>query len=338
MDLVNQTPLPAKLQVAPVEGERRAGALVVKATFRVASGLAELELNDPLPILAQDTPTELGILPNDMMVPGPTGELEVVVLAAAYSTPGDRTRASVDLSIGDLSRSLEVFGDRRWIGEGDEAGISDPTPFERMPLGWDRAYGGTADVRVDASARVPVTQPLNPLGRGIDHERWRGVLEDGGLREPGLTDERTPRLLPNVEHPDHLIRAWSDDPLPYSWAPLPVDIGLLTYLRVTASSEQRNTPRALQRSHPDLTVTPPEAGTVISLRGCSPDGQPFTFGMPGAGVVADSMVEGRIGALHLAPQLLVILPEESRFTLTYRGYFTMPFVDGDERSLRLRSL
>ena len=53
-------------------------------------------------------------------------------------------------------------------------------------------------------------------------------------------------------------------------------------------------------------------------------------------VLADYELGERAGTRELGPQLLMLLPEESRFYLVYRHFFTMEVTQGMQRSFRLR--
>ena len=90
-------------------------------------------------------------------------------LAHGYAYPSERSNAvAVRVRLGDREKTLLVFGDRYWKGTRP----SDPLPFERMPLTWDRAYGGEGFA-------------ANPVGRGravVDGKQWLPNIELPGSR------------------------------------------------------------------------------------------------------------------------------------------------------------
>lgn len=100
-------------------------------------------------------------------------------LVSGYAYPRERPNAvAVRARLGDCEKTLLVSGDRYW----QETGPSEPRPFERMPLTWDRAYGG--------EGYAP-----NPAGRGravIDGVRWLPNLELPGSRLVDPDDVVTP--------------------------------------------------------------------------------------------------------------------------------------------------
>ncbi|MCA9621187.1 MAG: DUF2169 domain-containing protein, partial [Myxococcales bacterium] len=101
----------------------------------------------------------------------------------------------VSLSVGSAQFRLRVFGDRRWkVRGGEVVGCTRAEPFERLPICWERAFGG-------------VESPYNPLGRG------HGVVPE----------DPESLLLPNFEHPDRLIAHPSDRPPPACFLPVPAE-------------------------------------------------------------------------------------------------------------------
>lgn len=112
---------------------------------------------------------------------------EVLLVGHAYAPGGQPVPSLVArLVVGDMDKAIGVSGDR-WIGVGDH--VSDPKPFARMPLRWERAAGG------------PGTR--NPAGM---------VLEAPGLRGP------VP--LPNLAPPGVRTASWRDAIPPSGFGPL----------------------------------------------------------------------------------------------------------------------
>ena len=99
-----------------------------------------------------------------------------------------RTGASVRLAIGSVDKTLYVIGDRVFRVDGT---ASDPTPFTKMPIGYERAFGGPGF-------------PDNPVGVGATPRR-----------EGGADVHR----LPNVEDPQRLIKQRGDQPPPAGFGP-----------------------------------------------------------------------------------------------------------------------
>ena len=136
---------------------------------------------------------------------------DVVVIGSAYAPPGQPiSRLDVGIEVGEARKVITVHGDRFAIlqGSGRLPVFSDPRPFMRMPLVYERAYGGT-----DRTTAVEFPYPRNPVGCGVV------------LKAPSDTRIR----LPNFEDPTDLLtperlvigeaKHWNRQPLPQgmSW-------------------------------------------------------------------------------------------------------------------------
>lgn len=352
MELINHTPVVARTYATDDPRSPRVpysvGMIHAKATFELVSpNRTELVTQDPFPLLLADEPTPLGVLPRDI-VARTERKLEVMVLGMARARGGAPTsRARVGLRIGALERSLNVYGDRTWVGQ-DRA--SDPLPFESMPLTYDRAFGGTAEVELDADTKLQVSSPLNRHGRGFDAEKLARLMVEAWGAPEGYPRLSYRRLLPNLEGPACPVLSANDEPEPYCWAPIPRDIGFASnHRRVQAAANGSGVAgitRALKegqlsledryyRAHPDLILDALPPGARVRLSGMSTDGD-FDFELPQLRVFADYVLGTRSGARELVPQVLVLLPEQRRLYMVYRTGFSFLPEAGMERSFRLR--
>jgi hypothetical protein len=346
MELVNQTAVPAQLLVADMPDEGcRGGLLVAKATFDFSAGLPRLDSADPLPVLAEPAPLgDVGELPEDL-VPREDPAFEVLLLGACHPPGGRPAReAAVALSLGAVARRLLVTGDRAWVGHGPSATIGPPAEFMRMPLSYERAFGGSAEIRIDPHSTYPVFEPLNARGRGFDAEEYLAGCAAAFECPSGFPVlSPAPRLLPNLEDPERRIRAWADHPPPACWATIPRDVGFGA--RALSARLARYGPRATRaqqaqaayfRAHPDWTLdAPPPARALLRLEGARPQG-PIAFALPSLRVLADYEIGSRFGTLELLPQALVVVAEQLRFYLVYRRLFRFDAAPGQARSFRLR--
>lgn len=127
---------------------------------------------------------------NDLVLTKTT--TDVLVVGHAYA-PGGRRATGMDVGfrVGPLEKVLRVTGDRAW----GVAGRSGPEPFVRMPLTYERAFGG-----VDRRSPHPERdwEWRNPVGTGFAISR----------------DTATGGALPNVEYANEPVRSWSDRPRP----------------------------------------------------------------------------------------------------------------------------
>jgi hypothetical protein len=341
MELVNQTPLPVSLTVTK-DAQRpgvKMGLLVAKATFAVdARGAITLVAADPFPVENDDVPTELGLMPRDTIMRAGT-ELEVLLLGAAYA-PRPVTEMTVSLAIADRANHLAVTGDRYWTGAGPGARPSEPAPFTRMPLTWERAFGGSADVALDAHTVIEVCEPRNPFGRGFDPEPMaRGLAAEMGV-PAGYPRYEQLRALPNVEHPRERVTAFDDRPEPHCWAPRPVTMirpagDDEALRRVAAAAREAPSPR-FYRTTREMILAAAPLGAPVRVAGVLPSGRDFVFALPNMTVFADYVLGKHGGTKTLVPQVLVLLPEQARFYIVFRMDFLMKAQEDDARSLRLR--
>jgi len=127
-----------------------------------------------------------------MGMPKPRGE--VVVTGSCVAPKGTtRVASEVSVRVGELRKSLNIFGDRFWVREGGIMKlIKDPEPFAEIPITYEKAFGGEGFKK-------------NPLGKGID-----SVVASNG---------RTVIPLPNIEDPGRIIGSPSDRPDPAGFAP-----------------------------------------------------------------------------------------------------------------------
>jgi len=130
--------------------------------------------------------TELSeVLGDDLIIDEgiPKSRAEFLVVGNAYQPDGvPAITREVKATVGDLTKSLYVIGDRTW-----RRGVpTQPVPFTEMSLGWENAYGGEGYDR-------------NPLGKGYVPEDADG-------------DESHPLL--NIEIPGQLLTSPKQRPEP----------------------------------------------------------------------------------------------------------------------------
>lgn len=121
-----------------------------------------------------------------------------VVLVGSAVAPGPGTREMlVAIQVGPVKKGVRVVGDRVFFKSLLSVGMSDPVPFESVPLLWERAYGGWD--RSHPDERKHTCEYRNPVGVGF---RASGSRFEEGLR------------CPNLEDPARPFRGWGDRPPP----------------------------------------------------------------------------------------------------------------------------
>lgn len=190
MDVKNGT----SLVVGTLHGAVPGGdalTVVVKGTFDlVEGGRARAAARTEADVLTgdlgwDDEPRGSCRYPSDFAPFKPQGE----VLLVGHFTPvanETRTHTTLTLRLGAVEKSIVLIGDRHFRESSPGVfAMSEPRPLGRIPLGYERAFGGAAVA-------------TNPVGRG----------------------SAAPFELPNLEDPRSLVTAPHDRPNPACFAPL----------------------------------------------------------------------------------------------------------------------
>jgi uncharacterized protein YjbI with pentapeptide repeats len=163
--------------------------IIVKAAYRLVPGCAAVVDETKPPVACGDEPADPKVAlrhASDFVPHKPKADFLVVGVAHAPDG-GPVRRCHVSIAIGAHTKSLVVFGDRRWTWGPLGASPGEPAPFVTMSLGYDRAFGG------------PGSRD-NPVGCGAD--------------------VRSGQPLPNIELPDQLITQSTHRPEPAGFGPL----------------------------------------------------------------------------------------------------------------------
>lgn len=237
---------------------------------------------------------------------------DVVMLGDAWAEGHSVSEMDVALVVGPVRKTVRVFGDREWRGLSGHT-ISSAVPFARMPLVYERAFGGILEIDQDGH---PVRMdPRNPLGVGP--ARLQG------------SDQATLRRLPNLEDPLHLLQSPRDEPPPAcfgfvapSWLPRSGFSGTYdeTWQATRAPFLPADfDPRFLQVAPPGL-VCPAflQGGEPIYMLGASPHG-PLHTHVPHCDVEVAVKVARKVESIPMRLQTLLIEPNEQRLGLSFHG-------------------
>ena len=175
---------------------------VVKATFRrraEARGALALALSDEqLPVRAGDIAHFPDAPDSSVRYPADIASrkrgADVVVLGDAVARVPSK-QVDVAVQVGERRVPLRVHGERVFYRGVGGIAIGPAAAFERKPIVYERAWGGT-----DGG----VVERRNPVGRGIAKNASALV--------------GTP--APQIEHPDHPITSASDRPEPVGYGAL----------------------------------------------------------------------------------------------------------------------
>lgn len=211
--LINETPFAAQeLYLADEEG-RDLLVVVVQATYRISQDSSLSLAEEQLPVETAGTyhgePGTSSYRYEPQVAPVKLAT-DVVLLGHAFPERPGATHVDVRFRVGPVGKVIRVFGDRQWYGRSGYAAISDPQPFDKMPLVYDRAFGGWD--RSPADPDQHTVEARNPVGVGY-HNKKLGTFIDGAP-------------LPNLEDPRQLIKGYYDAPPPAAfgfvgpdWAP-----------------------------------------------------------------------------------------------------------------------
>ena len=180
--------------------------VAVKATFLIASDgstlLADQQEKVCLAPKFRDKPGESSLL-YDSDLNHTKLNTDVVLNGHAYA-PGGRPASQVDvrLRVANVDKTLRVFGDRIWKRTLLGLSPSDPEPFKKMPVTYERAFGGRDCGPTDSPHGA--WDERNPVGVGF------ALRRDHLLGQP----------VPNVEYLDALIESWNKRPNPAGFGPV----------------------------------------------------------------------------------------------------------------------
>lgn len=302
--LSNDTPFAAERSVQLDQKGVQHWVVIVKGSYRFDGPAPKLVADQEPVCLAPKylgDPGQSSLLRESEMTFGHPGT-DVLLNAVAHAPAGHQLRQmDVRVSVGQLTKTVRVFGDRQWVGTGVDVVPSWPIPFEKMPISYERAYGGAL---ADGSA----FEERNPIGRGF------------GLTRQQLVDQP----LPNIEDPTEPIRSIGDRPTPAglsaissSWRPRRQLAGTFD-----AAWEKTKLPLLPDDFAPAFFVaapsglhspTPLQGGERVRLEGLSPAGR-IEFSVPRE-VISITTTIGRAKTRHSVQLDRVIIEPETRLVV-----------------------
>jgi hypothetical protein len=229
---------------------------------------------------------------------------DVVAVGHAYAPRGPIRVMEARFAFGSdgnaFDRKLAVFGDRRWERGPVAEKPSEPDPFVRMPLRWERAFGGT---KFDA----------NPAGIGYPDRMRRG-----------------PRLLPNLEDPARRLRTPNQIVAPACFGPIP----LAWKDRAASRGRARETwpllPEELDWTRFQAAPAPQQLAFLqgdepFALHGMHARHAVLAGSLPGVRARCFAVAGGRVDEIALRLDTVVFTVDEMRIDLVFRG--ALPVAD-----------
>jgi hypothetical protein len=254
---------------------------------------------------------------------------DVVVNGHAWAARAGVSETSVGLRVGALQKQAVVVGDRVWFKSMGQVSASKPRPFEKIPLRWERAFGGWDRSHADPNRHA--CEVRNPVGVGM---RPTKSFEDG-LR------------LPNVEDLEKPLRRFGDVVPPVGfgfvsphWQPRAALAG--TYDERWQKERAPLLPKNFDRAHlnaaaPGLTARGYLRGDELVVTvGMSPQGN-LRCTLPGVPPpwVRLLPVRGREQVVATNLDTIIIEPDERRVLLLWRA--CLPLLTGphDVKTLQI---
>jgi hypothetical protein len=238
---------------------------------------------------------------------------DVVLTGHAYAQRYGDPYVDVSLSVGRLKKTVRVFGDRWWERSLGIYRASKAIPFRRIPLVYERAFGGVD--RSHSDQKRHEWEMRNPVGVGFRAKRSKLPLK--GAR------------LPNIEDPNDLISRPRDRPEPAgfgfiapSWKPRTEYQG--TY---DANWQRKRMPLLPEdfddrfnnaASHDLIADGYFVGGELVQVRNATPSGV-LRFRIPCIMLESSLLIDAEICRIDMQLDTVVIDTDLSRFILTWRG-------------------
>jgi hypothetical protein len=304
--------------------------VVVKGTFQISPAGVTIA-DEPRPVVLADEywgkPGESSLKHASevhLFKPG----TDVVIVGEACA-PGERPVSQVDVSVGiaDRVKLARVHGDRYWTEGLGGMRPSKPKPFVRIPVTYERAYGGRHVV--DPVKGTLLEEPRNPVGRGFLGKR--SAKELLGHPTPNVEDLQRPIGLLGERSPPVGFGAIAP-----GWEPRRSCAG--TYDEAWKKTQAPYLPRDFDARF--FNVAPEElvvrsglgGGEPVAVQGFHPRGMQ-RFDLPRSELAIWARVAGRRERLPARLDTVVLEPTEERFTLSWRAV-----LPADKKLLRIEAV
>lgn len=290
--------------------------VVVKGTFDIGvDGSLRIADEQIGPLLAPEYHGEPGAsslkYDADLVAAKPT--TDVLLNGTAYA-PGGRPSTSfvVGMSVGPVKKVLKVNGHQVWEKRALGVRPSPLDPVERVPIVYERAYGGYDHANPDPRNHRLDTR--NPVGCG-------------------LVDDPNPRVgqhLPNFEYPDRAVEKAGPagfGALDSFWSPRRELAG--TYdekwlkRRMPLLPEDWN-PLSLQCAPTDQRPPSPlRGGEVVDLRNLTPGGS-LQFVLPKIQLTFNTLIDGQAKEHRGHVATVIIEPDHPRVIMVWKSVINCP--------------
>jgi hypothetical protein len=243
---------------------------------------------------------------------------DVVMIGHAWAPRAGISEMSVGVKVGPVQKQAMVVGDRACFKSLGSVGFSKPRPFEKIPLRWERAFGGWDRSHPDPARHA--CEARNPVGMGA---RPSKSFEEG-------------MRLPNIEDLQQPLKKLGDAPPPAGfgfvsphWQPRAALAGTFDerWQKERAPFLPKNFDRRHLNAAPAGLVAPGylRGDEAVVTAGASPQGQ-LRFILPGVPPppvrVALRDRPDQRPVMNL--DTVIIEPDDRRLMLLWRGFAPLP--------------
>lgn len=309
MSFQNATPFQATLVPTTDKDGNAVALVVVKATFDILPDGRVVPSDEPSPLRPGDEMWSPKDPNSSIRLPGDLGldkrGADVVIVGEAVSAKPVKV-VDVVVKVGQHSAPLRVHGERVFCRGLSSVVVGPAAAFERMPIVYERAYGGASD-------DFTMVEERNPSGVGFDKkksdllDRPAPQIEHPARPHESASDRHPPvgygaimtHWLPRRAYAGTYDEAWTRERMPL----LPADFD----------------PRFNNVAHPSLVFDAPlAAGTPVAILGMTL-GAPLSFAVPTLPVVVRGRydVSGKV-ALPIEIDTLVVQPSLGRLEIAGR--------------------
>lgn len=332
-EVENNTPFEFEPLFAADEDGRPIVTTIIKGTFAIGSD-STLSLLDPQPPVDftgdHHGDPETSSLRHEPETAFMKPRTDVVLLGHAHAQTAHTTQLDVSLQVGPLHSTVRVTGDRHWEQGLLRPRMTAPRAFERIPLVYERAYGGWDTSDPDPAKHA--WEPRNPVGVGF--RRKGSPVLDGAP-------------VPNLEDPYSQLTRYAGRSRPVGfgfvsphWEPRASLAG--TYDAHWQATRCPALPtdfdvRHLNAAPPDLTVPGYLRGDEpILATNVVPEGH-LAFSLPGIAPPSCTVALRERGGEDLTTSLdtVIIDADERHLTLIWRSFTTLRDAPTDVESIEV---
>lgn len=316
MQLVNRSKFQALALPAICHEDQNHIVVIVKGTFDIEPAEQRVSVsNQQAEILLEDAywgkPGESSLKYEADIALGKPGT-DVILIGKAQSTRGAVRQLDVSLRAGSLHKLIRVFGNRYWEKATTGWSMTNPEPFESLPLVYEFAFGGV-NPGTEEGAQAEFDQ-RNPVGKGYVSSK-----------SPD-TRERIP--LPNLELPDQLITKIRNHPEPAGFAAVARNWEPRSLLMGTYDKEwEENRNPLLPEDFDPACYSAASAGLCseghfsggeqVAIINASAEGQ-MQFTLPTNKIQAICCIDSQQTEHSLVMDTVVIEPQRNKLTITWR--------------------